>query len=56
LEKKSPNIWVSGNYYGLTGKFPGMSNSEKKFSGKNLIVKEEYLIFVAYEKDMFNLW
>jgi len=29
---------VSGNYYELTGKFPGMSNSEKKFLGKNSLL------------------
>jgi hypothetical protein len=35
LEKIPPIYGVSGNYYGLTGKFPGMSNSEKKFLEKN---------------------
>lgn len=37
LEKNPPIyewVCVSGNYYELTGKFPGMSNSEKKFLEK----------------------
>ena len=34
LEKNPPINGVSGNYYELTGKFPGMSNSEKKFLEK----------------------
>jgi hypothetical protein len=34
--KIPPVNGVSGNYYGLTGKFPGMSNSEKKFLEKFL--------------------
>ncbi len=34
LEKNPPINGVSGNYYELTGKFPGMSNSKKKIFGK----------------------